>query len=144
MNNELCLFCLEDMNCTEILGKPSHCACKVLLHQSCMRLIEDTGLLCPICRIKKSPNIRIIITENDNSYLLLFANKVFDYFEANPNVFRFIVFLCTSLIVTIALIPQLVRIGLTEPTYRMKTLVFVGISSIVIFEIFKKIIISLY
>jgi hypothetical protein len=142
MNQELCLFCLEDINFTEILTKPSHCNCKVVLHQNCMQLIENTGLLCPICRIKKSQNI-IINTENDNSFLLLFANNTFNYFAAKPTTFRFIVFFVGSLIVTIGLIPKLVWVGLDDQTYRFQTLIFLGIISVIFFEILKNIF-SLY
>lgn len=140
MNKEVCLFCFEDINFTETLRKPSQCSCKVLLHQNCMQLIENTGLMCPICRIKKSPNIIIIVNiENENSFLLkFFANKVFNYFATSPNAFRFIVFFVASCCITIGLIPKLIWLGLNEQTYRVKIIVFIGILSIISFEIISR------
>jgi len=143
MNNELCLLCLDNMHLTELLTKPSHCECKIVLHQNCMQLIENTGLLCPICRIKKSQ--KIIINngmENDNSFLLLVSNKMLDYFSADPSAFRFIIFYCACCFVTIGLIPQLVWVGLNDSTYRFQTLIFFGIFSIISFEILKSLFID--
>ena len=136
MCNELCLFCLEDLNFTEILKKPSQCNCNVILHQNCLKLIENTGLMCPICRIRKSPNIRTN-TRNNNSFLVFFSNKCLEYFTANTNAFGFIVFFLGSCLVTVALIPKLVWVGLNDSIYRFRTLIFLGIISIASFEILK-------
>jgi hypothetical protein len=52
-----CLLCLEEL--TFPLSEPKFCNCKILLHYNCMRQIENSGLACPICRIKIEPNIHI-------------------------------------------------------------------------------------
>jgi len=132
MNNELCLLCLNNMYLTETLTKPSHCECKIVLHQNCMQLIENTGLLCPICRIKKSQ--KIIINngmENDNSFLLFVSNKMLEYFSTDPSAFRFVIFYCACCLITVGLIPQFLWFGLNDPIYRGQILIFFGIISII-------------
>ena len=130
-----CLLCLEEINRTDKLLQPSHCSCKVSLHVECLKQIELTGLLCPICRIKKSQNRVIrIVHPNENSYLMIFANKVFEYFAASPNYTRFILFILASFMVTFSLIPSLIFHGIQEPKYRSTTLTFIGITFFIIFQ----------
>jgi hypothetical protein len=47
-----CLICLDTIENNHFETK--HCDCKIILHSDCFNLMEKTtGLLCPICRIKK-------------------------------------------------------------------------------------------
>lgn len=52
-NQNICLICLDTVE--QNYTKTKHCECKIFLHSDCLELMEKTtGLLCPICRIKKS------------------------------------------------------------------------------------------
>lgn len=121
-----CLLCLEEINCTDNLSCPSHCKCKVSLHLECLKMIEATGLLCPICRIKKSQKV-IIIRYDGNSYLLRFANNIMGYFFERPNIFSFTIIILMSCIVSVYLLPQILWLALNDSKYRSTALAFIGI-----------------
>lgn len=47
-----CLICLNTIE--NNYNETKHCECKIVLHSECFKLMEETsGILCPICRIKK-------------------------------------------------------------------------------------------
>ena len=48
--NDTCLLCLDKLN--NNVSSPKYCDCKIYMHTNCMKLIENSGLACPICRIK--------------------------------------------------------------------------------------------
>ena len=121
-----CLLCLEEIKSTDKLSYPAHCKCKVSLHVECLKQIELTGLLCPICRIKKSQK-QIIIRYNDDSYLLFFANKFFEYFVERPNIFTFGLFIIMSFIVTLCLLPQILWMTINDSKYRPTALTLIGV-----------------
>ncbi len=130
MESNICLICLEDINSTDILSLPKHCKCKVFLHLNCLDQIKISGLLCPICRIKKSQKI-LILQYNIEDQLLYYSNKILYYFLDNPNILRFILFICISFIVSIYILFQLIWIAFNDSSYRMYaltySLTFVGI-----------------
>ncbi len=128
-----CLLCLEEIKCTDKLSCPSHCKCKVSLHLDCLNQIELSGLLCPICRIKKSQKV-IVIQYDGNSYLLSFANNVMAYFFDRPNIFSFTIFILMSFIVTLSLIPELLWLALNDSKYRSTALAFIGVVLYVVFQ----------
>ena len=66
-----CLICLEDDN---NLIHPNKCTCKVFLHESCLKLCQNKGINCPICRIKNKINY------NRNNQILQYADRIFDNF----------------------------------------------------------------
>lgn len=121
-----CLLCLEEINCTDNLSCPSHCKCKVSLHLDCLKQIELSGLLCPICRIKKSQKV-IIIRYDGNSYLLRFANNIMGYFFERPNIFSFTIIILMSCIVSVYLLPQILWLALNDSKYRSTALAFISI-----------------
>jgi len=129
-----CLLCLEEINYTDKLSHPAHCKCKVSLHLDCLKQIEQTGLLCPICRIKKSQK-KIVIRYDSDSYLLYFANKFFEYFVDRPNIISFSVFITISFVVTFCLLPNLLWIALNDSKYRSTALGFIGIVCFIIYKI---------
>jgi len=128
-----CLLCLEEIKCTDNLSCPTHCKCKVSLHLDCLKQIEQTGLLCLICRIKKSQR-KIVISYDGNSYLLYFANKFFEYFVDRPNIISFCVFITISFAVTFCLLPKLLWIALNDSKYRSTALGFIGIVCFIIYK----------
>ncbi len=128
-----CLLCLEEIKCTDKIACPTYCKCKVSLHLDCLKQIELTGLLCPICRIKKSQKV-IIIRYDGDSYLLYFANKFFEYFVDRPNIFSFSVFILMSFVVFLCLLPQLLWLSLNDSNYRPTALTFIGIILFAIFQ----------
>lgn len=128
-----CLLCLEEINCTDNLSCPTHCKCKVSLHLECLKMIEATGLLCPICRIKKSQKV-IVIRYDGDSYLLTFANKFFEYFVERPNIFTFIIFIMMSFIISFCLLPQILWLTLNDSKYRSISLTLIGIIGFVILQ----------
>ncbi len=130
---EQCLLCLEEIKCTDKISCPSHCKCKVSLHFNCLKQIELSGLLCPICRIKKSHKV-IIIRYDDDSYLLRFANNIMGYFFDRPNIFSFIVFILMSFVITLCLLPQILWLSLNDSKYRSTALAFIGIILLVVFQ----------
>lgn len=130
---EQCLLCLEEIKCTDKLSCPSHCKCKVSLHLDCLKQIELSGLLCPICRIKKSQKV-IVIRYDGDSYLLNFANYIMAYLVDRPNIFSFIVFILMSFFVSLCLLPQILWLSLNDSKYRSTALGFVGIILFVIFQ----------
>lgn len=142
MKNDTCLLCLEDLILTEKLVKPSQCNCQVILHHNCIQLIENTGLLCPICRIKKLPIKRVPINiSNNDLFLSLFANKVFSYLMTKPNLYRFIIFFAACCCITTEIILRLLWMILSEKMRFMISLVFISMIS---FLSVKKFISSLY
>jgi hypothetical protein len=130
---EQCLLCLEEIKCTDNLSCPTHCKCKVSLHLDCLKQIELSGLLCPICRIKKSQKV-IVIRYNGDSYLLYFANKFFEYFVDRPNIFSFMILILMSFIISFCLLPQLLWLSLNDSKYRSTALAFIGIILFVFFQ----------
>lgn len=138
MESDICLLCLEDIKCTDTLSLPKHCKCKVFLHLNCLNRIEFSGLLCPICRIKKTQKI-YIIHYNIETPLFYHANRILEYFFDNPNLFRFILFICTSFIVSICILPKLLWIAFKDSNYRMYiltyVLTFIGMLLLIIYKI---------
>jgi hypothetical protein len=126
MSSQSCLLCLEDLLPIDKVSHPLNCKCNVYLHIDCLKQIRNNGLLCPICRIKESPeNDRI--SNFDDSYLLFYANKVFTYFAENPNMFRIILYVLTCFIITFYLILHFMWLGLKNQNYRLNTLILISL-----------------
>ncbi len=128
-----CLLCLEEIKCTDNLSCPTHCKCKVSLHLDCLKQIELSGLLCPICRIKKSQKV-IVIRYDGDSYLLRFANNIMGYFFDRPNILSFMILILMSFIISFCLLPQVLWLALNDTKYRSTALAFIGIVLFFIFQ----------
>jgi hypothetical protein len=72
MNYDICLICLDNIDNKDKIM--TNCNCKIKLHISCLELIKQHNMLCPICRIKTKNNITInnsnnITINSSNNYL---------------------------------------------------------------------------
>ena len=75
MNNDTCLICLDTIDIKDMI-LPHNCNCKVKLHLSCLELIKQYNMLCPICRIK---SINKITLNSSNNYVyvrLIISNLI--------------------------------------------------------------------
>jgi len=129
-----CLLCLEDLTSNNILSNPSHCKCGISLHLDCLKQIENSGLLCPICRIKKSQ--KIIVINYEDSPLFFICDSVLKFFLDRPNIITFLIFLLMSFIVSLVIIPKMLWIMLNDPEYRFSGIMITcGVIGFVIFLI---------
>ena len=131
---DTCLLCLEELTHTDKLVQPSKCGCKVYLHFNCLREIEMTGLLCPICRIKNSQKTRIIITRNVCS-LLYYAELILAHFIDRPNIISFLLFFMTSIIVSLCMMPYLLFLAIKDNQYRSSAFAFIGSVLFIVYKI---------
>ncbi len=132
-----CLFCLEDITNTDKLGQLAFCNCKVCLHANCLEQIQSTGLLCPICRIKKSRKYHSSHLPT-NSILEFYSRRIFEYFVEQPNVFRFMLYFTACFMVMFCLVPHLLWLGLKDSRYRTTSVVFIVGIGIGIYQIIQK------
>ena len=96
-NFDKCLLCLDTME-KEQIDYPKYCECKVKLHSNCLILMENVGLLCPICR-KKNDIIKI-----NNTNHLSILDFPFTIFNKYPNFLTFTFLMIWSFIVSILFI----------------------------------------
>lgn len=102
--NDTCLLCLDKLN--NNVSSPKYCDCKIYMHTNCMKLIENSGLACPICRIK-------MIKKNDTIYE--FYEVHFLLFTLYPNFLTFIIMISCNFMITIFfIIPYLIIIVLAQ------------------------------
>ena len=70
-----CIICLEEVDNSEFIFK--RCKCKYAVHKSCYKLfIKKSDFSCPICRIEKRDNFRLI---KDILILILFVTLIIYY-----------------------------------------------------------------
>lgn len=125
-----CLICLENID-TENTSFPKHCNCKVKIHLQCLNLLMNSGLLCPICRIKKHDNYEIINHLNhDNHEIINYINHdpqilmfPINLFLRYPGFWTFIIYIIFSFIITFFyVLPMVIIYGLCDEVYRKNIL----------------------
>ena len=137
--NYTCIICLDEINCKNYMI-PAHCKCQIKIHTNCFnKVINNMGLLCPICRIKPNSNnlsnnlsntqsnnlsntqsndLTIIRPNNE----LLFEIPIYLYMHY-PNLLTFIIWIVLSFLIFISyILPLLLYCGLKNPIYRYKIL----------------------
>lgn len=80
MDTDKCLLCLEELS--EPLKRPTMCSCNVYLHKNCLEQIQNTGLLCPICRMK-GLYVNVIVNvapTSTSTFLKTFLKSIFTLF----------------------------------------------------------------
>ena len=143
-SNNLCLLCLDEINTDTktdttngniIMTK--YCNCKINIHPNCYnQIINNTKLLCPICRIKSTDlivNSRIneIGIDNSNgndndydihnnrSYCIFFFEYPLSIFYKYPNIFTFTIWVLYSFLISIIfIVPMLIFYLLRDCKYR--------------------------
>ena len=109
---QTCSVCFEeDLN----LINPIYCSCKIFLHKQCFKKCLNFNIKCPICRTKNiiQNNIinNIINNQLNNNFILNFANKIFKIFANHPNIFTFLLYFITSIIISIFyILPKSIKI----------------------------------
>ena len=123
LNNEIdnCLLCLELIEYNQKIVNPKYCKCKIKLHINCLTQIENSGLLCPICR--KKPN-------NQDDNIIVYPYSIYDnepyilwfpyfIFYRNSNFLTLSLVIIWSFFVTIFyVIPLLIYYGLVNDKYK--------------------------
>ena len=99
-----CLFCLESIKKEQVVN-PKYCSCKIKLHDNCLSEMENSGLLCPICRKKANNTIEFQIIRLYMIYVNVPFIIWFPFFTFNryPNFFSFILLICWCILVVIIL-----------------------------------------
>jgi hypothetical protein len=107
---ETCCICFDD---DENLITPKHCSCKIKLHEKCLILLKDNGMLCPICKvnnyivypIERRRHFRHIFQRNGSIWERIIETPL-SLFENYPNVITFIIlFICSILFCFFVLLP---------------------------------------
>lgn len=97
MNSSICIICHE--NIKDIYKMSTVCSCKVKYCEECFEIIQNNGLLCSICRIKKESNIY---------YLPIFLHliiQLYKYLNKTNNLLLLCYnLLCITFIITIMMI----------------------------------------
>jgi hypothetical protein len=111
-----CLLCLNLLGLMSGLKSPKYCECKVYLHTDCMMRIEESGLACPICRIKISTNITY---DEPISYNII-EYPIYLIETYLPNSLSIIFFIMYVFIINIIyIIPMLSYIYIKEKTVKI-------------------------
>jgi hypothetical protein len=109
-----CLLCLDSLGSITILSTPRYCNCNVYIHDNCLLEIEQSGLACPICRLKFP-----LTKENYNINLMPSYNGILEYpmflLVNNLNIFTFILLIFYTFAVTfLYILPKLLYIFTKE------------------------------
>jgi hypothetical protein len=105
---DTCCICFDD---DENLITPKHCSCKIKLHEKCLTLLKDNGMLCPICKNKenKYPVLRRQfrhIFQRNGHILERIIETPLALFEWAPNFITFIIlFICCLFFCCFILLP---------------------------------------
>ena len=99
-----CLLCLNYLGLLAELKSPRYCNCKVFLHTECMMKLEESGLACPICRIKMTRKLY-------NNWLEYPIYLMMNY----PGFISFFLFIIYSFIISIIyILPMILYIYIKD------------------------------
>jgi len=109
----ICVICLELIENKKNLIYPRFCSCKVKLHKKCLKELEklNSGLKCPICRIKINNNLNFNIEQPN-----ILINPL-TLFIRHPGFFTFIIYLLCSVLVFIFYVIPIIIIHILYDRY---------------------------
>lgn len=116
MDTDKCLLCLEELS--EPLKRPTMCSCNVYLHKNCLEQIQNTGLLCPICRMK-GLYVNVIVnvaptstSTSTSTFLKTFLKSIFTLFFFLWSIIALCIIVLIFIVIGVTLIFVFVSIEL--------------------------------